>query len=233
MDIQGMRSTQTPKLPRPAFAPPVAPKAKRSWGKIAVMVAVALLVLALLAGAAYGGYYWERARATKAENDLRSTISKLQNPVITAQPAQVPGQVVSTVPACASSSLVLAEVTSNGAAGTTGITYSVTNKSAGICTVSGYPTVTLADSNGKQIGQAAQPSSTTPGDTVSLQPNDSAYLTVLFPNPANYAPGYCSSTKSSFIKVLPTGQTNALQVALSGQVYCTGFMTQAFTSTAP
>src|SRR5690348_4978534 len=63
---------------RPAFAAPVVSKTKRPVGKLFLRAAVVLFLLVLFAGAAYGGYYWERGRAVTVENNLRASIAALQ-----------------------------------------------------------------------------------------------------------------------------------------------------------
>lgn len=231
MDNASMQPQQPAESQRP-FSAPVVSKSGRSWGKRIPMVILGLLVLLLVVAAAYGGYYWEHMRAAKAEHDLQMNVTSLEQQLKDAKKSQA-SPLGGGVSACDAKLLVLSENSSSGAAGTLGITYAVTNKSASACTVGGYPTVTLIDSTGQQIGQPAQQNTAVTSADITLQANKAAYVTVLFPNAANYSPGYCSATKPTAIKILILGQTTALQMSLADQTYCPGLSTQALTATAP
>jgi len=199
----------------------------KGWLPKLGMVIVGLL---LLAAAAYGGYYYEHMRAVSTENGLNNKIHQLEQSQSSGGANN--GAAINTADAaCTSADLTVGRAATNGAAGTTAITYFFTNKSSKACTLTQSPAVTLEDGKGKQLVDAATPSSTS-DKTITLQPTEKAYATVLFPNVANFDAGKCSAEASS-ISFVPSEGSDAISVILLGQSNCPGFAVQPFTTTAP
>lgn len=220
-------------IPAPSSpAPVVTTGTGRSVWKIWLLRAVlAVVVLGLIAAAAYGGYYWEHGRAVVVEHELQHKVDTLQAQLDKSAPRDQTAASADTA-ACLGSDLTLAEVTSSGAAGTTGVTYSVTNSSSVACTLSGFPTVTLASSGGQQLGQAAAHDGAASSTVITLHPGEKAFLTVLYPNPDNFDAGVCSAFASA-IRVALASTNDTTEASASGHKYCPGFATQVFTTIAP
>jgi hypothetical protein len=81
-----------------------------------------------------------------------------------------------------------------------------TNKSGATCTLEGFPTVTLADSYGTQIGQPAAHDTSKTAALVTLAPGASANATVVTHSPGAYPSGACSA-QSAEVKVVAPGQS--------------------------
>jgi hypothetical protein len=188
---------------------------------------------ALLVIGGFAGYYLAHSSAMVTEDSLRSQIKSLEQQQSTATAPSTHTSInTSGTPACQTSDLTLARGDTQAAAGTTGITYSFTNKTASACSLKGAPTVTLSDATGKQLGQAATFSGLTRDTAIIVPAGAKAYDLVLFPNAANFTDAdACSQGTAATITFVLSGQTGALQTAISGQHYCPGFAMQAFTLT--
>jgi len=111
-----------------------------------------------------------------------------------------------------------------GAAGTFHEDLIFTNKGTGNCTLNGYPTVTLLDSKGAQIGQAASQDTSVSAATVTVKPNETAKASLSLPDPD--IAGNCSVTPSAEIQAVLAGISGTLKAADTTDRYCPDFMTR-------
>jgi hypothetical protein len=110
--------------------------------------------------------------------------------------------------ACSYAELSFTVGQSSGAAGTAFTPMVFTNKSAATCTLQGYPTVTLLDSTGGQMGSPATHDTSKAAALVTLAPSASASASVATHNPGAYPSGACSG-QSAQVKVVVPGQSQA------------------------
>jgi len=126
-------------------------------------------------------------------------------------------------PAAASGcSLAMTIGQKDGAAGTFHEDLIFTNKGTDDCTLNGYPAVTLLDSAGKQIGQAAAQDTSVSAATVTLKPNQAASATLSLPNPD--IAGNCSATAPAEISATLPGISGTFKAADTADRYCPDFM---------
>jgi len=127
-------------------------------------------------------------------------------PSRTATPRSAPSG--DAVAGCATSNLMLAQARNFSAHADTDILFTLTNKAAASCTVTGYPGVTLLNAAGTQVGPGAarHPS---PVTVVTLGPGAKAQFHELDPQAAcPDAPG------AAQIRVFPPNQTAALRISV-------------------
>jgi hypothetical protein len=178
-----------------------------------------LVVLAV----AVGVYLWySRAVAAPAHNNSPSP-----NPSQQVSPQATP-QTATTVSSCNTTHLAASLAPASSAAGTSYETLTLTNTGSSACTVMGYPGVSLLSETGAQLGQPATRDTVTSPGEISLQPKQSAYSNVGFPDPGNFGSGQCSSPALT-IRIYPPDQTAAL-TAPASQQYCPGFAVTALSS---
>lgn len=122
---------------------------------------------------------------------------------------------------CQASDLDLAIGPSSGTAGTIYVDAVFTNQSQHTCTLSGYPTITLVDSNNHQLGISAVHNSAFPPVTVTLYPGESAHAAMGFPEPGILPPGSCSIISTN-LEAIPPSLTTYLETPLTKQA-CSGF----------
>ena len=121
-------------------------------------------------------------------------------------------------------SLAMAVGQKDGAAGTFHENLIFTNQGTGDCVLNGYPTVTLLDSAGKQIGQAAGQDTSVSVVVVTLKPNQSASATLSLPDPD--IAGNCSAMAVAEIQATLPGISGTLKTADTTDHYCPNFMTR-------
>lgn len=124
-----------------------------------------------------------------------------------------------TVPACTTAQLRLGEGSSNGAGGTNYITYPLTNTGATACTMFGYPGVSVIDSSGAIVQQAARRNpiltpSTAPTGVLTVAAHASVYFVVsaVDTDPDPQRTGVRTGPR---LRVYPPNQTSALVQSLS------------------
>lgn len=96
-------------------------------------------------------------------------------------------------PAEPCTSLAVTKGRTEGAAGSQYLRLSFTNRGTTACQAHGYPTLTLRDGSGRPVGQSAELVTSGAAKYLLLEPGDSAYADVRFPNPDNFEPGRCTS----------------------------------------
>lgn len=205
--------------------------------KILKLVLLIIVILFLCLLTAYGTYIWQHRKVATLNTQtdgLQREIIELQKQVYNLKSNSAPASTSqsqtltsttatqsSALSSCQTSNLSLSLANPVGTAGTSYVDLIITNTSATSCTLNGYPTVTLLDGQGHQLGQAATPSSSATTTTITLQPNKAAYSSVSFPNPGFFSPGTCSAD-SADIRMIPPGSATALEANTTEQ-YCPGF----------
>ena len=201
-----------------------------------IMTYVAILVVALAAGAVYA---WQHNKVASLDSQVASRNSKvvglkgqvdtLQKKVSEAKSTSSSKKSSSSTPqvsACTNSEVSLSLNTNGG--GTAGTIYKdavVTNTSSVTCTLQGVsPSVTLVTSANTVLGTAVGQGTS---GTVTLAPGATAHAAVGFP--AAGAGENCSSQAAAYLDLILPGQSEPLQVADTDQ-YCQGFSVQAFTA---
>jgi hypothetical protein len=104
------------------------------------------------------------------------------------------------------------------AQGTAGSIYQViyfTNLSNAPCTVYGYPGVSLAGGSPQvnQVGAAAARSTETAPTLVTIDPGQSANITLRIVEAGNYPAGTCKPTATTFLQIFPPNQTTPIYLA--------------------
>jgi Protein of unknown function (DUF4232) len=127
---------------------------------------------------------------------------------------------------CAAADLTMSLGESDGGAGRRYQPIVVTNVGSRTCTVQGFPEVRLVDASGAQIGEPAQPESTTPPAIVALAPGDIG--SILLQTLSGPIDGPCSPASAAVLVLLP-GDTDEVALA-SEYIACTGFTVRAFVS---
>ena len=126
---------------------------------------------------------------------------------------------------CTAPSLSLSVGMPQETAGTiyTDITY--TNTSSQSCIVQGFPTVTLADGQGNDLGKPADNNGSSNGP-VTLVPNHSTTATISVPNPGFLSPGVCTAS-AAYVVVSAPNDPRYLQGDYH-EAYCPGLAVSAF-----
>jgi hypothetical protein len=140
----------------------------------------------------------------------------------TTAPAAAPSTSLSPAVAgpapCATSGLNVTLGPSEGYAGGVDQTIVFTNTSGAMCTLYGYPGVSLVTAPPyTQIGLAADRSSTVPVKQITLAPGASANAVVQIVDALNFGSATCSPTQAAFLRVYPPNQTAPVYLANTSQ----------------
>jgi hypothetical protein len=168
---------------------------------------------AVLSSIVIGGWVASGCSAdpgTKKVKSISST-STTKPPVPNATPTTLPTVPANSVPAgaspCTSSDLSVALGQGNGAAGTVYFPLTFTNTGGKLCSLDGYPGISLVGSHGNQIGPPAGRAPLTSPAVVALTPGQSTVDTVALSDTINE----CSNPeRTSGLRVYPPNQTAAL-----------------------
>jgi hypothetical protein len=137
-----------------------------------------------------------------------------------------PTNTTAVIVPCATTNLKLSISNQSGTAGTMYMNADVVNMGTAKCTLSGYPTVFLADGTGSTTGMGAESSSDYTPTSITLAPGNAAHSLLAFPDAGNFAnPGICSGA-STQLYFYPPASTTYLQTPLV-QHACPGFRTTA------
>jgi hypothetical protein len=120
--------------------------------------------------------------------------------------------------ACPTRSLSVTAGSAEGAAGSVYQTLEFTNISRVICTLYGYPGVSLA--GGKpvsQIGPAATESHQAPRRLVTLAPGAAASAVLRIVQAANFPPATCHPVKAGYLQIYPPNQTTPVYLPYKAQ----------------
>lgn len=103
--------------------------------------------------------------------------------------------------------------------GTEDLPIEFTNTGTVVCTLQGYPGVSVVVANGVQLGAPASRTGSTPPLLVSLEPSQSTQATLTYSDPYNA----CSNPVLGLgLRVYPPNQTAALFLPTNAIGECTG-----------
>lgn len=145
-----------------------------------------------------------------------ATNTSVDNTANTTKTTTTPAQ-SSTSPEdrCHTSELTPALDSTDGAAGTTYYTISLTNTGTRTCTLYGYPGVSLiADT---QIGAPAQRLTDTPEKIIALAPSDSAHFTLGVEQAGKYS---CQTLNATGFRIYPPDEKDPLDLQQPGLTGC-------------
>lgn len=131
---------------------------------------------------------------------------------------------------CSASELTLSAGRTDGTAGTQYIRLVVTNNGDRTCALNGYPTVSLLDSAGNQLGNDAQQNNSVAATAVVLPPHGQAFVALGLPGATHYNSDVCSDMSTTLRMYLP-GITAASAAPLTipmAQKVCPGFSVSVF-----
>jgi hypothetical protein len=134
------------------------------------------------------------------------------------------------VDTCKSADLSIAVGEVSAAAGTVHREVLFTNRGAGSCVLRGFPGVSYVDSNGNQIGKAAERFGAR-GPLVTLTRGGTAVSDVGFAQAGNFDPDVCDITPVWGLQVFPPDETEPLHLGLLGQYGCAGDVDQLSVAT--
>lgn len=193
--------------------------------------AVALAVMAALAGCASGGSSDATATAT-ATRTVTASPTPSGSGTATTTPAPGDGTDASSAPSgsgaqgavgrCATADLSGSiEPGSGGAAGSVVVHLVLTNTGSTACTLQGWPGVSfVGGGNGAQIGAAATQEQGSPHPTVTLAAGQRAVAPLKIGQAADYGDGACDPRTPDGFRVYPPGSEQSLFVADTDQQAC-------------
>jgi Protein of unknown function (DUF4232) len=123
-------------------------------------------------------------------------------------------------PPCPTSALHVSTGQGDGAAGSTFVPIIFTNVSGDTCSLFGFPGVsfvTEGSGGGSQIGRAADRSSLTSSQLITLVPGAEAHATLQVVNAANFPAGKCQLVTAHWLKIYPPNQTAPLFLHFNAQ----------------
>ncbi len=126
---------------------------------------------------------WVRANPNSGSAVPRQTAAPVASPTLTPAPTATPP----AVSACSSGQLTAAADRWQGAAGSRGTTVTVTNRSATVCEVQGYPFAFIYDAGGRLVIDGGAPSSPSAYRAATLGPGQGTTFNVIWSN-------WCGST---------------------------------------
>ena len=184
---------------------------------VSVVEGLLILVIAGIVGFTSWYIFHSNNNANSAYNNALAS----GNSQTAAKSGNSQNQSTSAVSGC---SLAMTIGQKDGAAGTFHENLIFTNKGTGDCSLNGYPTVTLLDSAGKQLGQAAGQDTSVSATAVTLKPNETASATLSLPDPD--IAGNCSSTIPAEISATLPGISGIFKAVDTTDRYCPDFMTR-------
>lgn len=131
-------------------------------------------------------------------------------------------------PICSASDLKLHVGNTDNTAGTAYTTITVTNDGKQMCSVTGYPSVSLLDNKGARLGNDSQQNNLYNAVTIALKPGMRANVSVGLPDANNFDPGICSDTSTTLRMYLPGVGVSAPLTVPFAQKNCPGFSATAF-----
>lgn len=192
-------------------------------------VLIVLLIVLVIGAIAAGGYllYSRQPKTTPpASNTSNSTSSSSTNSNNGTGASSGSGSGTAAVAACGTANLKLSISNQSGTAGTMYMNADLTNTGTTSCTLTGYPTVFLADSTGSTTGMGAEASSDYTPAAITLAPNAVAHSLLAFPDAGAFAtPGICSGSSTN-LYLYPPASITYLQTPLTQQA-CPGFRATA------
>jgi hypothetical protein len=146
--------------------------------------------------------------------------------VVIAILAWISWQKANTITTCQPQQLQLTAGQQNGAAGTIYQHMSFKNIGNQACAIGGFPTAFLYGTDGYALGRAAAANSNPAPMALTINPGESAYTVLGYPQAGNFPPGNCSGAKSTALKLYVPGASTALETPLE-VAWCPGFSSTA------
>lgn len=204
------------------------PNSKRERAKkitCIVLVIVAVLGLGGLAGYAIGQQNKDKEVAKVRDEVTHQPAEQHEDKNKEERPAheQAPAKVSTDLTCNADElSLSIAPAEEGESAGSRNYEIALENTSGRICTLEGYPGVSLVNENGNQIGDPADRVEDAEMTAVTLNPGASAQSAVTMPNSDNFPAGECKDGATK-LRVYPPNDTGYLSVATDMNTWCKGF----------
>jgi hypothetical protein len=171
-------------------------------GRLAV-AAAAFACVATVAGCASSGSQAPTATTTVTTTAPAASASASNSTPVTSLSPAVTGP-----PACPTSSLQLKLGVSQGYAGGVYQVIDFTNTSGSLCTLYGYPGVSLVSGPPyAQIGLTAKRSTSSARKLVTLAPGATGNALLQIVDALNYPSASCGPTKATALKIFPPNQT--------------------------
>ncbi|WIY84181.1 DUF4232 domain-containing protein [Propionimicrobium sp. PCR01-08-3] len=149
--------------------------------------------------------------------------SETESPAPSAEPTGTGGQEPAPEGVCAASQLTASAATAEGggAAGTFGMTITLTNTSDIECTMNGFPGVSfVGGGNGTQIGAPAERDESQQAAPVTLAPGGSASAALQVGQFGTYDPDECDAEPVEGFRIYPPDQTEAVFAEYTGTAGC-------------
>ena len=140
-----------------------------------------------------------------------------------------PASVGPTSTRCHTADLSLSLEPGSGVAGSFYEWIALKDSSGPVCTLLGYPGVSLTNSAGAQLGHPAERNPVYTPHVVTLHPSESGYALVRFPNSGNFPPGQCTADAAN-MRVFPPDELRSL-LASTSHPHCPGFSVSAIVAT--
>ena len=178
-----------------------------------------LLILALITATAFCVYTWQQNESKAQVKDLEGKLAAAQASHNVGQPStdnppaheQAPPK-TTTETTCNADELALSLAAGDGGgAGTLNQMIVLTNTGKRICTLGGFPGVSLVNDNGNQIGTPAARAKNYTEKKLTLNPGGQAKATVSFQDQSNFDSGTCK-TGATKLRVYPPNDTGYLSV---------------------
>lgn len=205
------------------------PKKERRTLKVLGLI---LLILALITATAFCVYTWQQNESNAQKKDLENQLAAAKASHDTSQQSstdnrptqeQAPPK-TATETTCNADELALSLAQGDGGgAGTLNQMIVLTNTGKRICTLGGFPGVSLVNDNGNQIGSPAERAKNYTEKKLTLNPGGQAKATVSFQDQGNFDNGTCK-TGATKLRVYPPNDTGYLSVASPLiTAWCPGF----------
>lgn len=189
-----------------------------------VLVAAAVLGLGGLGGYAIGQLNKDREVANAREEAEKKRAEKQEDEKSERPAHELAPAKTSTDLTCNADELSLSVAPSEDgeAAGSRNYEVVLENTSGRICTLGGYPGVSLVDENGNQIGEPADRVEGAEETAVTLNPGERVQSAIAMPNSDDFPAGECKDGATK-LRVYPPNDAGYLSVATDINTWCKGF----------
>jgi flagellar basal body-associated protein FliL len=191
-----------------------------------------IIVLALGIG---GGYFMgqqnkeqeissaKQAAADEAKMQAEAEASKPKEDADKTPQEKAPAK-VATDTTCNADELTLSIEDAGDQSGVGTLAYNLilTNSAQRVCTLYGFPGVSLVNDNGNQIGTPAERGTNYIEERLTLQPGTKVRSVLSIANSSNFPDGECK-TGATKVRVYPPNDTGYLSVASNISSWCPGF----------
>lgn len=191
-----------------AVSPGTGKRGGRSRGRPLSAAAAALVCIAVAAGCASSSSPTSAAPTSKAVTASSSPAPAAPGSTPAAAPSPTLTPPPTAPPACPTSTLTTKLGLSQGYAGGVYQVISFTNASSAVCTLYGYPGVSLVTGPPyTQVGLSAERDATAPVKLVTLAPGAAAIALVQVVDAQNFPASTCGPARATNLRVYPPNQT--------------------------